>query len=230
MALHTYFIDSIQILSVFASLSSVMLNVIMLNGFGEDLNLKSMDLIRLRVKIVPMIFVSTAFRCLSFTMIATLLRFYSIFPILWIFWISNSIEEMTVFGNSFFFNLCNAKTKNLYNTLANIFNGVAGTLVGAVLFPMEKHYWFKENFSQDEKRYHDLNRKRFFLFDAGLSFISHGVVLIIIVSLWETTDLLNQNLSICTFEIFKNNISTICWFIMILSFLNFLMTYLYFKS
>ena len=207
-----------------------MLNVIMLNGFGEDLDLNSIDLIRLRVKIMPMIFISTAFRCLSFTMIATLLRIYSIFPILWIFWISNSVAEMTVFDNSFFFNLCNKKTKSLYNTLANILNGVAGILIGPVLFPIEKHYWFKNNFSQDEKREHDLKRKRYFLFDAGLSFVSHGVVLIIIVSLWETTALLNQNLSVCTYELFKNNITLLCCFIMILSLLNFLMTYLYFKS
>ena len=223
------FIGVIQILSVIASIVSIVLNIIMANGFGNELDLKLTDLILLRAKCVPMVFISMIFRCASFVMMATLFRAYAIIPIVFIWWISHNTEEKIVDENSFFFNLCSQDTYDIPLTLANAFQKFGDMLVGPTLWPIEKLYWDKENFSTEEKKDHDMLRKKCWLFDAISTLLSHGIVLIIIIVLWETTTILDQNLSICAFPFIKDNISIICGIIIILGTLNCLMSFLYYK-
>ena len=73
------------------------------------------------------------------------------------------------------------------------------------------------------------SNKKIFLVDAITSFASHGITMVIIIVLWETTSVLDQNLSICTFPLIKNNISLICGIIMSFSTVNCLLSYLYYK-
>ena len=103
-------------------------------------------------------------------------------------------------------------------------------LVGPTLVPIERFLWFKDNVTSEEKEEHNLKRKSYWLFNVTASFMSHGIILIIIIILWETTSLLDQNLSTCTFPIVKNNVSYICGIVLILGGLNCLMTYLFYKS
>ena len=223
------FIGVIQILSVIASIVSIVLNVIMANGFGNELDLKLTDLIFLRAKCVPMVFISMIFRCVSFVMMATLFRAYAVVPIIWIWWITHNTAEKIIYKNSFFFNFCTRDTDDLLGILMNAFQKFGSMLVGPVVYPIEQFYLYKENISTEAKKKHDKLRKKLWLFDGLSTLLSHGIVLIIIIVLWETTSIVDQNLSICAFPIIKDNISIICGSIIILGALNCLMSFLYYK-
>ena len=222
-----YFLGLIQILSLIASVVSVTLNLILGNGMGGELDLKMFDIICLRVKCTPMVFISILFRCLSFVMMATLLRVYSIFPIIWIWWISQSTVQKAVFERAFCSNFCK---RELAGIQFKGFGIIGGTLVGPTLKPIERFFWYEDGFDTKQKIEHDMKRKRYWLLNAITSFLSHGTVSIALIILWETTSTLNQNLSWCTFPMVKENISIICGMVIALGATNCLTSYLFYKS
>ena len=122
--------------------------------------MKTFDLIFLRVKIIPMVFISMLFRCLSFVLLATLFKFYSIFPIIWILWISHTTSVKVTSEQSFFFRLCNDDTASICWSLSSVFWAIGDIFVGPVLYPIKKHLWYVETFNKEQKRKHDMMRKR----------------------------------------------------------------------
>lgn len=158
---------------------------------------------------------------------ATLFRYYSIIPILWICWISNEAGSKAVDGSLIFVNLCSTRllrdtsSENPILRQIGYFCTSLGVIcVGPIFYPIEQFYWWESTFSEEEKKKHDMERKKYWFFDSASSFVCHSTVLIIIIILWETTSALDQNLSICTYPLIKNNISIICAIIMTLSVLN----------
>ena len=133
------------------------------------------------------------------------------------------------YDKSFFFNLCNEDPDDLLISICNFFTSVGFILVGPIETPIELASWWQETFSEEEKKKHDMGRKRWWFVDSVSSFVSHGTVLIITIILWETTSVLDQNLSVCTFPLIRNSISIICGVVMTLSALNCLLSYLYYK-
>ena len=225
----------------------------MSNGFGADLKMKSLNLIFIRLCLAPVIFVSVVFRCLSFVLIVLLLRLFSIIPILWILWISNNTRQKVGYKKSLFFNSCQAP---LQWTVRFLFEQSGYLLTGPVLEEYNRIFWFrKEKNIEDLDKVselrlsraniitkmitghelykvdaHEKKRTYLFLFDAISSFLSHGLVLIIIIILWEATPILDQNLKICTFPWIKSHISIICGGVISLSAINCLLCFFYFKS
>ena len=206
-----------------------MLNRFMSNNFGGELELKTCDMIYLWLKLVPMILISLIARCLSFVTMVMLLKLYSIFPVFVIWLISYNTLQTIKYDQSFFYNLCNEDTDLRFAAFVNLIRAYGDTLVGPTLVPIEKLWWRQKNFSVEWKMKHDMKRKKIFLVDAITSFASHGTTMAIIIILWETTSVLDQNLSICTFPLIKNNISLICGIIMSFSAANCLLSYLYYK-
>ena len=176
-----------------------------------------------------MVFITMIFQCLSFVMMITLLRLYSIFPILWIWWMTENSTPKVFYKNSFFFYCCQEENFSFYAVIRNHFAIAGNLLVGPALAPIEKKYWRVESFSEEQKREHDTKRKKYWLFNAITSFLYHATILIIIVVLWETTSVLDQNLSPCTFPVIKDYISIICGIIVALGMLSCLMPYVYYK-
>ena len=181
----------------------------------------------LRLKCTPMVFISLSFRCLSFVMMATLLRVYLIVPIIWIWWISQSTRQKAIFEEEFCSNFCKRKLAGIQ---FKSFGIIGGMLVGPTLTPIERFLWYEENFDPRQKIEHDMKRKRYWLLNAITSFWSHGAVSIVLIILWETTSTLNQNLNKCTFPILKENIAIICGMIITLGATNCLTSYLFYKS
>ena len=186
-------------------------------------------MIYLWIKLVPMILISLIFRCLSFVTMVTLLRFYSIFPVFVILLISYNTSQTIKYDQSLFYNLCNEDTDLRFAAFVNLIRAYGDTLVGPTLVPIEKLWWRQKYFSIEWKKKHDMKRKKIFLFDAITSFASHGLTMVIIIILWETTSVLDQNLSICTFPLVKNNVSLICGVIMSFSAVNCLLSYFFYK-
>ena len=212
-----------------ASVVSIIINLMLGNGFGGELDLKTFDLIFLKAKCVIMIFITMIFRCSSLVMMATMLRWYSIIPILLIGWISHNTTQYVFHQNSFFFNLCQKTKYSLFGSLSDVLKRAGFILVGPRLNPIERFLWFHETFSNEEKKEHDMKRKKLWLIDSIISFVFHSIILIIIIVLWEKTSLFDQNLSVCTFPIIEKNISMICGIIMGVGLLSCLMPFLYYK-
>ena len=91
--------EKVQIVTICAGMLSIVFYVLVSNEFGAELDLKVFDLILLRMKITPAIVASVLFRCSSFTIMVTLLKFYSIIPVLWILWISNNTTQKIEYSN-----------------------------------------------------------------------------------------------------------------------------------
>ena len=85
-------------------------------------------------------------------------------------------------------------------------------------------------FEAEMKKEHDHKRKKLLFFEGISAFVSHGLVMLIIIVLWESTTILNHNLSICTFPWIRSNISVICANVIALSALNCVLSYVYYKS
>ena len=215
-------------ISISASLMSIIFNQMMANGFGGELELTMYDLISVRAKCVLMIFTTVTFRCGSLVMMTTLLRWYSIFPIVWIWWMTYRTDQKLK-SNSSFASIEFQKVTELKIILQNLLMLFGVLLVGAVLAPIEERYWMLETFYKVQKENHDLERKKLWIFDSITSFLCHVIILIIIIVLWETTSVLDQNLSICTCSIIRNNISIICVMIMTSGLFSCLISYLYYK-
>ena len=109
------------------------------------------------------------------------------------------LHQYVVYRSSFLFNIC----KKDANVLSNIPEEVISVTVGPVLPPAEIYHWYEKDISKEQKEEQELIRKKLFLLDSVTSFISHSITLILIIVLYESTTLLNENLSFCTFQ-FKN--------------------------
>ena len=201
----------------------------MSNKFGGELELKTRDVIYLWMKLVPMILISLVVRCSSFVIMLTLLRTYSFIPIFVIWLISYNTLQAIKYDQSFFYNICNEDTDLRFAAFVNLIRAYGDTLVGPTLVPIEKLWWRQKTFGIEWKVKHDKKRKKIFLVDAITSFASHGTTMVIIIIFWETTSVLDQNLSICTFPLIKNNVSLICGVIISFSAVNCLLSYLFYK-
>ena len=175
-----------------------------------------------------MIFTTLTFRCGSLVMMASLLRWYSIFPIVWILWMTYITDQKVKFDSSFD-SIQFEKVTELKIILQRFLTKFGVLLVGAVLAPIEEQFWMLETLYKEQKDKHDLMRKKMWIFDSIASFLCHAIILITIIILWETTSILDQNLSICTFPIVRNNVSIICGMIMTSGLFSCLMSYLYYK-
>ena len=160
-----------------------------------------------------MIFISIIFRCLSFATYAMLLRFYVIIPVILMWFVAHNILYKVMLDSSFFRNICKDS-----NVLEYLPAEVMCVTAGPVILPRTKS-WSLET-TQEKKSDWDRRRRKLFLLDSIGAFILHGMTLITIIVLLETTDLLEQNLSICTFSIVRNNLSLICGCIFALGYLN----------
>ena len=219
----------IQMISIVASVMSIIFNQMMANGFGGELELTKSNLIYVRAKCVFMIFTTLTFRCGSMVMMTTLLRWYSVFPIAWIWWMTYKTDQKLK-SNRPFASIQFQKVTELKVILDNVLEKFGTLLVGAVVAPIEERYWMIETFYKVQKENYDLERKKMWMFDSITSFFCHAIILITIIVLWETTSVLDQNLNICTFPIIKNNISIICGMIMIPGLFSCLISYLYYNK
>ena len=237
-----------------ASIASIMLNMIILNGFGAELDLKTVELIILRFKIAPAIFISMIFRCSSFVMMTTLLRFYSAFPILLIMLMYHYIRRTRnkLYENKAlrFLDLCkspytktsktiskNKKRKNnqrkqpLYY-IVRLLDHSAQVLTGSVLVEIQRYAWYiiDRNFTEQEKKNHDKDRRTLYFFDSMISLVTHGLCMVILIILWEKTSVLDDNLGLCAFSWTKVNISVLCGVVIALGTINCLFSFIYYYS
>ena len=189
------------------------------------MELEGCSAILYKIKMIPMIFTSILFRCLSFVAMATFLRIYSIFPVVLIWFVTHNTLQKVIFQKSFFFNLC----KGGIAIINNIPGEIISLTVGPILLPGRKFYYHKKDVTKEDKTGVDLRRRRWFFFDSIGSLILHGLTLITIMILWETTSLLQDNLSVCAFDLIKHNVTLFLGCILGLGVSNCIMTFLYFK-
>lgn len=219
-------------------MASIMLNVIMSNGFGAELDLQTFELIILRFKIAPVIFISMIFRCSSFVMITTLLRFYSAFPVLLIWLMSRFIRKMRskhyLNEESFSVDLWKCrltkKSASVPYTIIRLLEHSGELLTGPVLAEIHRYAWSvcDKAFIEKVKKSHDMSRKQLFFFDATMSLATHGLCMVIIIILWENTSVLDDNLSVCAFSWTTANISVLCGAVIALGTINCLFSFIYY--
>lgn len=209
-------------LSIIASVVSIILNVEAGNGFGEGLSTSSMILTR--IKLMPLIFISIIFRCTSFVIMVTFIRGYSILPMTMI-WLFAHLAFQHVVSSTPFFGNIRTFFKGLYSVPAEVMQ----VTVGPILLPSNIYYWHQDSITEEDKADLIYKRKRLFFLDSVLAFLFHGVTLLTITLLWEHTTLLNDNLSACTFDFIRNNVPLFCDCVLFLGFFHCLTSFLYLK-
>ena len=147
------------------------------------------------LKIFPMVLTSTTFRTFSVVIIASFLRWYSLCPILLMLIVQVIMVKKLIRRNSY--------TREFVASFAPY--GIMALISGTILSPTV-------NDGEDETRLLNQKRKAWRLFDSISTFVVYAIALSIIMILWETTTALNKNLSLCAFNVVKNNvIITVPW-------------------
>lgn len=204
----------IAILSMVASLMSIVLNVLIGNEFGNSMDMCSM--IMLRIKLIPMVLVSTLFRSLSLVTMAIYLRLYALVPIAVMFIVQIGIankfrfaqKDLRYWGKISMFLLIEYKIMSLISGQIFQVGGKATTTT---------------NIHQKMQK----SRIMLFLVDSLFTLLVYGLGLVAVMVLWENTNLLSENLSPCAFDIMKYNVNMICGTLIGLGFISCIFCYLY---
>ena len=199
-----WYLGVIQVLSMCASLSSIILHVEVGNGFIRvQPGIRKRTVIINGMKMMPTIFISTTFRTFSLVLMSSCLRYYAAIPILVIVIIQTTLTKCI---------LCD--TKSLKEFLMSFAPYAVMSLVsGPILKP-------SPNNEIDQKL--NEQRKKWFLYDSIATLVVYGITLSVTIILWERTSLLQQNLSTCAFDFVVQNMTYIACLLQALGFCHFL--------
>ena len=197
--------STLIILSMMASMLSIASNLMIGNGFGNELNTYKM--IVLRIKVAPMIFTTLVFRCLSLVIFTTYLRLYSIIPIFLMFFVQYFIFNYR--GVHYFENVSTwqrlfSKEHFLRDLFIDIEYKILALTSGQIVYPMQMS---KVAEVVNVARW---RRIKLLWVDTICTFAVYGAFLIAIIFLWSNTSILIENPNICTLEIVKENTEIIC--------------------
>ena len=212
--------SALIILSMMASMMSIASNLMIGNGFGNELNTYKM--IVLRIKIAPMILATILFRCLSVVIFTTYLRLYSIIPILLMFSVQHFIFNYHIIHHSENISAVKRlvqKEHFLRDVFMEIEYKILALTSGQIIYPKSTVI---EVVNVARRR-----RIKLLWVDSLCTLAVYGIFLMAIIFLWNATSLLKENPNECTSLILKENTEIICGSIIGLGVLSFGLSFIY---
>ena len=164
------------------SLMSILVNLEIGNGFGDDLPMCSK--LAFRIKMIPVLLLSTMFKTSSLVIIMTFYRLYSIIPIFLMFLAQIIITHKVRNPKAL-------KTMAWKATILQLPYMAMALVSGQILVP--------SSFNTNRRR------KRVFLVDAISAFVINSLTLCSILIVGEFTPILTNSLGICTLDVVKEN-------------------------
>ena len=187
-----------------SSLMSIIVNLEIGNGFGNDLPMYS-KLVSM-IKMIPVLLLSAMFKTSSLVIIMTYYRLYSIIPISIMFLAQIIIVHKVTNPKAL-------KTMAWKATIIQFPYMIMALVSGQILKPGP----FNTN----------RRRKHLFLVDAISAFVINSLTLCSILIVGQFTPVLTNNLGICTLDVVKQNIELICGCIVTLGLLNCIVFYIF---
>jgi hypothetical protein len=186
------------------SLMSIIVNLEIGNGFGDDLPMYSK--LVCRIKMIPVLLLSTMFKTSSLVIIMTFYRMYSIIPISIMFLAQIIIVQKVRNPKAL-------KTMAWKATIIQLPYMTMALVSGQIFTPSS----FNTN----------TRKKYLFLVDAISTFVISSLTLCSILIVGQFSPFLVNNIGICTLDVITNNIELICGCIIMLGLLNCIIFYIF---